>query len=148
MKSDRGRLSAAATDAVQVFGPRLGQSFAPLVSLYLDPLIKLSGRPNKVVLKRVDKLLSLLISNCHLPSIISELRKGLSDDAVTCRRGCAVAIVRAATEWDKETWGEKGTRVLEECLRSVISDKDAEVRGTGKILWGLFIDRWPERADE
>ena len=148
MKSDRGRLSAAATDAVQVFGPRLGQSFAPLVSLYLDPLIRLSGRPNKVVLKRVDKVISLLISNCHLPSIVTELRKGLSDDAVTCRRGCAVAIVRAVNEWEKETWGEKGTRVLEEAMKSAVTDKDAEVRGTGKILWGLFNARWPERADE
>ena len=148
MMSDRGRLSGTASDFVQALAPRLGTSFAPLVTLYLDPLIRLLGRPNKVVYKRTDKCLSTIISNCHLPTIVYELRKGLSDDAVTCRRGCAINIERAMSTWDDDIWGEKGLTILEEIIKKTAQDKDIEVRHAAKSLWTLFSSTWPERVEK
>lgn len=148
MLSDRGRLSGAAVELLQTFAPRLGTHFAPLVQVYFDPLIKLFGRPNKVFLKRADKCLSTIISNCHLPTIVIELRKGLSDEAATCRRLCAIGIERALTEWEVETWTEKSLLALEEGLRRMATDKDPEVRQTGKRVWAKYTTAWPERVDE
>lgn len=148
MMSDRGKLSATAIDFVQTIAPRLGGSFAPLVTVYLDPLIRLLGRPNKVVQKRVDKCLSTIISHCHLASVVLELKKGLTDDAVTCRRGCASVIQTALEVWDTGVWGEKGILALEEVIRKTAGDKDASVRQIGKALWALFSEYWPERVEE
>ena len=128
--------------------PRLGTNFAPLVSVYMDPIIRLLARPNKVVLKRTDKCLTTILTHCHLTTIVFELRKGLSDEAATCRRGCATAIERALESWEKEIWGEKGVVALEEIIRKIAVDKDAEVRQTAKSIWALFTSQWPERVEE
>lgn len=128
--------------------PRLGAGFAPLVQLYMEPILKLLGRPNKVVLKRTEKCLDLMISHCHLPSLVTELKKGLSDDAATCRRGCAIGIEKAMSTWDKSVWTAKNVVMLEEGVRKMAVDKDPAVRQTGKKVWGVFQDLWPERVEE
>jgi hypothetical protein len=51
-------------------------------------------------------------------------------------------------EWDTGIWGEKGLVVLEEVLRKIAVDRDQEVRATGKRVWKLFCDFWPERVEE
>ena len=148
MLSDKGKLSGTTIDLLTSFAPRLNIHFAPLVTLYLDPLIKLLGRPNKVFIRRAEHCLGEIISNCHIVSIIYELKKGLESDAPTGRRGCAAAMVKAVQQWPLEVWGEKGVRWLEDGIRRMGGDKDAEVRATGKVVWGLFAEQWPERVDE
>ena len=147
MTSDRGRLSSVAIDLLQTLAPRLALNFAPLVPLYLDPIIRLLGRPNKVVLKRTDKCLSTMISRCHLPAILYELKRGLNDDAATCRRGCSVAFERALKEWPTEVLHEKALVCLEESVKRMAKDKDLEVRQTGKRVWASFMGSWSERVE-
>lgn len=150
MLSDRGRLSGAAVELLQALAPRLGASFAPLVQIYFDPLIKLFGRPNKVFLKRAERCLVKIIDNCHIATIIIELRKGLNDEAATCRRLSSIGIERALGDggWTREIWSEKSLLALEEGLRKMATDKDPEVRQTGKRVWAKFMDTFPERVDE
>ena len=147
MLSDRGRLSGATTDLLQTFAPRLSTAFAPLVSLYLEPLVRLLGRPNKVFLKRAEKCLMTIISRCHIVSIAVELRKGLNDEAAICRRGCAAGLERTLDEWEKELWDPK-ISVLEDAMRKMATDKDPEVRRTGKAIWLKYTEIWSERVDE
>ena len=150
MLSDRGRLSGTATDLLQTFAPRLAGNFQPLVPIYLPPLLQLLGRPNKVVLKRTEKCLSTIITNCHIPSILLELNKGLVDEAATCRRGCATGLEIALAEWavDEGVWSDRTLRALEEGLKRMAPDKDAEVRQTGRRVWVKYQQLWPERVDE
>ncbi|WVQ74733.1 hypothetical protein IAR50_004337 [Cryptococcus sp. DSM 104548] len=148
MLSDRGRLSGVATDLLQTFAPRLSTHFKPLTHLYLEPIITLLGRPNKVYLRRTEKCLATIISNCHLPVIVQELRKGLDDNAAACRKGCAVAIDRALQEWPYELWNDKWLKMLEECVRKMGADKDPQVRETGREVLSLFAEAWPERVDD
>lgn len=150
MVSDRGRLSTSAIELLQAFAPRLGTSFAPLVQVYFDPLLKLCARPNKVFLKRSEKCLMTIIDNCHVATIIVELRRGLNDDAATCRKLCSKAIERALGEadWARGVWTERSLVCLEEGLRKMATDKDPEVRSTGKRVWARFTEEFPERVDE
>jgi hypothetical protein len=148
MLSDRGRLSTSAVEFLQAFAPRLGQQFAPVIQVYFEPLLKLFARPNKVFLKRSERCLNKILDNCHLPQIVLELRKGLNDDAVTCRRICSTGIERAISEWEVDVWTERSLVTLEEGLRRMATDKDAEVRQTGKRVWNKFMELWPERVDE
>lgn len=147
MLSDRGRLSGVSTDLLQTFAPRLASHFHPLIHLYLPPLVRLLARPNKVYLKRAEKCLHTIISHCHLSSILIHLRNGLEDKSDACKRSSAVAIERAVLEWEHSVWGEKGLDTLELCIRKMATDRDAEVRKTGKRVWDLFMDIWPERVD-
>nr|XP_031860079.1 uncharacterized protein CI109_004443 [Kwoniella shandongensis]KAA5527151.1 hypothetical protein CI109_004443 [Kwoniella shandongensis] len=148
MLSDRGRLSGVSTDLLQTFAPRLSNNFKPLVNLYLEPLIDLLGRPNKVFLKRAEKCFITIITHCHLFAILPEMKRGLSDNATSCRRGCGIGIERAMKEWEKETFGEKGATMLEDCVKKMATDKDPEVRQTGRRVWAKFQEIWPERVDE
>jgi hypothetical protein len=148
MASDRGRLSGAATDLLQTFAPRLGVAFQPLVQLYVAQLVKLLGRPNKVYLKRAERCMSTIISNCPLPAIIPHLRIGLDDRSETCKRLSATSIELAIREWDVDRWHDKDLEVLERCIRKMATDKDAQVRKTGKGVWASFQEIWPERVDE
>ena len=72
----------------------------------------------------------------------------MSDEAATCRRGCAAGFERALVEWQRGVFGEKGVGIVEEALRKVGTDKDPEVRATGKRIWTRFSEVWPERVDE
>jgi len=114
----------------------------------MEPMLKLLARPNKVFLKRAEKCLATIISHCQLPSLITELRKGLNDEAATCRRGCATGFSKMTIEWDRDVIGEKGVVVLEDSLRKMATDKDSEVRKLGKTVWARYCDVWPERVDE
>lgn len=148
MLSDRGRLSGVSTDLLQTFAPRLAAQFHSLIHLYLPPLVRLLARPNKVYLKRAEKCLQTIITHCHLPSILIYLRNGLDDKSDACKRASAVGVERAVLEWDRDIWNEKGLDVLELCIRKMATDRDADVRKTGKRVWALFMDIWPERIDE
>ncbi|WRT68225.1 uncharacterized protein IL334_005201 [Kwoniella shivajii] len=147
MLSDRGRLSGVSTDLLQTFAPRLSTNFKPLVNLYLEPLIDLLGRPNKVFLKRAEKCLLTIITHCQINTILPELRRGLNDNAATCRRGSGIAVERTVKEWPGELWTERYLAILEESVKKMAIDKDPEVRQTGKRVWALFNDMWPERVD-
>lgn len=150
MLSDRGRLSAAAVELLQAFAPRLGVHFSPLVQVYFEPLIKLFGRPNKVFLKRAEKCLLTIIDNCPVATIAVELKKGLFDEAATCRRLSAIGIDRALSggHWSRDVWTERSLVALEDGLRKMATDKDPEVRQTGKKVWAGFTQHFPERVDE
>ncbi|XAO25856.1 hypothetical protein I312_104686 [Cryptococcus bacillisporus CA1280] len=148
MLSDRGRLSGVAIELLQTFAPQLGLHFKPLVNLYLEPLVDLLGRPNKVFLKRAEKCLAVIISNCQIPTILTSLYRGLDDNAASCRKGCSMGVERALKEWPVELWTEKWLVILEESLKKMATNKDPDVRKAGKNVWALFMDAWPERVDE
>lgn len=148
MLSDRGRLSGVSTDLLQTFAPRLASHFYPLIHLYLPPLIRLLARPNKVYLKRAEKCLQTIIVHCPLPNILIHLRNGLDDKSDACKRASAIGVERAVLEWDHSIWNEKGLEVLELCIRKMATDRDADVRKTGKRVWAHFMEVWPERVDE
>ncbi|WVW85778.1 hypothetical protein I302_107816 [Kwoniella bestiolae CBS 10118] len=148
MLSDRGRLSGVSTDLLQTFAPRLSTNLKPLVNLYLEPLIQLLGRPNKVFLKRAEKCLLTIITHCQIITILPELRRGLNDNATTCRRGSATGVEKAVKEWSVEIWTEKYLGLLEESVKKMAIDKDPEVRQTGRRVWAMFMDVWPERIDD
>ncbi|KAL7423510.1 hypothetical protein Q5752_001090 [Cryptotrichosporon argae] len=148
MLSDRGRLSGVSTDLLQTLAPRLAGNFAPLVALYLPPLVRLLARPNKVYLKRSEKCLATIITHCQLPSILVHLRGGLDDRSDQCKRACAGGFERAVTEWPREIWSDKEVETLEACVRKMATDRDAEVRKIAKRVWGRFMEVWPERVEE
>ncbi|WWC63115.1 uncharacterized protein I303_105715 [Kwoniella dejecticola CBS 10117] len=148
MLSDRGRLSGVTTDLLQTFAPRLSHHFKPLVNLYVEPVLTLLGRPNKVFLKRAEKCLLTIITHCQLIGILPELRRGLNDNAITCRRGSSIGIERAMKEWPAEIWTEKYLVLLEESVRKMAVDKDPEVRQTSRRVWSMFMEFWPERVED
>ncbi|OCF57433.1 hypothetical protein L486_04891 [Kwoniella mangroviensis CBS 10435] len=148
MLSDRGRLSGVSTDLLQTFAPRLSSNFKPLVNLYVEPVIELLGRPNKVFLKRAEKCLLTIITHCQIITILPELRKGLNDNAATCRRGSAIGVEKAVKEWPVEIWTERYLGLLEESVKKMATDKDPEVRQTGRRVWAIFMEFWPERIED
>ncbi|WVO15904.1 hypothetical protein L204_103569 [Cryptococcus depauperatus] len=146
--SDRGRLSGATTDLLQTFAPRLATYFKPLIPIYLEPLLTLLGRPNKVIIRRAEKCLITIILYCPLPQLLTWLKIGLSDNATSCRKGSAGGIERALSDWPEELWTDKWLNILEDCMKKMAADRDAEVRKIAKKIWEIFADRWSERIDE
>lgn len=148
MMSDRGRLSGVSTDLLQTMAPRLASHFAPLVLVYLPPLVRLLARPNKVYFKRAERCLATIIQHCHLPIILTHLRIGLDDRSDQCKRASGIGIETTLVHWDGPRWHEKDLDVLEDCVRKMATDRDSEVRKTGKRVWAQFCELWPERVEE
>lgn len=127
--------------------PRLASHFAPLLHLYLPPLVRLLARPNKVYFKRAEKCLSTIIQHCPLPAILVYLRNGLDDRSDQCKRASAIGIESTIIQWAAPRWSDKDLNLLELCVTKMATDRDNEVRKTGKRVWAQFCDLWPERVE-
>ncbi|WFD30272.1 very-long-chain enoyl-CoA reductase [Malassezia sp. CBS 17886] len=58
--SERTKLSGTASDVINSIAPRLGERFAPLLPVFVPPLLQLCARTNKVAIKRAEKSLHLI----------------------------------------------------------------------------------------
>lgn len=115
---------------------------------YVPTLVRILGRPNKVYIRRAEKCLQVIIHNCHVPSILIHLRNGLDERSEHCKRASASALGECVENWEVSRWSGKDLELLELCVRKMATDKDAQVRKTGKAVWANFAEIWPERVDE
>jgi hypothetical protein len=146
MLSDRGKLSGVATDFLTSMAPRLASSFIPLISLYVPPLIKLLARPNKVYLRRAEKSLLTIAQYCPHPSFILIVKSGVDDKSDTCRRACGTVLSYVLQEWGMATLGNKGLGEVEDAIKRMATERDAEVRKIAKGMWEVYNERFADRV--
>lgn len=80
--------------------------------------------------------------------MIPLIKQGIEEKSEAQRRAVGVVLSRILIEWDRETIGRKGIAELEGAVRKMATEKDAEVRRTGKGMWKVYVEKWPERVDE
>lgn len=80
--------------------------------------------------------------------MIPLIKQGIEEKSEAQRRAVGVVLSRILMEWDRETIGRKGITELEGAVRKMATEKDAEVRRTGKGMWKVYVEKWPERVDE
>ena len=146
MLSDRGKLSGVATDFLTSMAPRLASSFIPLIPLYVPPLIKLLARPNKVYLRRAEKSLHTIAQYCAHPSFILLVKQGVDDKSDTCRRACGGVLAFVLQTWEVGMMGNKGMLEVEDAMRRMATERDAEVRKIAKGMWEVYNELYPDRV--
>lgn len=144
--SERSRLSGTAADVISSMAPRLGDGFAPLLSIFVPPLLQLCARTNKVMLKRAEKSLHLICHHCRPAGIIPHLLSSLQDKAPSLRAvavGCIAVLIDGA---DPARFSRRVTE-LELCIRHAAVDASPDVRGPCRTVYGHYAALWPERIE-
>jgi len=146
MLSDRGKLSGVATDFLTSMAPRLASAFITLIPLYVPPLIKLLARPNKVYLRRAEKSLMTIAQYCPSPAFIAMIRTGVEDKSDTCRRSCGAVMAFILENWEVSWMGNKGMADIEDAMKKMATERDAEVRKIAKGMWETYNMHYADRV--
>lgn len=152
METERTRLSATTLLLLSSL-TRLGPSFAPLLPLFLPPLLRLLCRTNKLYLSRAASTLSSIVVHTRLPEILKFVVgewKAEGGKSASYRTG-ATAVVLSMLEGGEEMAVEKDgierrMDELEWVIRTGATDKEQKVRAEIKKVWERYKREWPERV--
>lgn len=141
---------------------RLGQSFSPLVFLYLPHIIRLLSRTNKLYISRATACLLVVISNTRLAGVIPYLREGMLEKSPSHRKGCMSGLLCAlggpdplspvskikyeGMTVDRDIVHKKYLDDVETCIRIGARDKDIEIRKIAKKCWEIYRSEFSERV--
>lgn len=150
MNSERTRLSAAALDCLIIVAPRVGLAFEGLVPLFMPHILRLATRTNKVYVTRSQAGLALILSYCHIPSIIPYLLAACKESKIVTGRAVALeGVLRCLNKWD---WTQREIKArvgdVEEAIKITGRDKDAGIRQTSRKVFEVYKALFPARVDE
>lgn len=150
MNSERTRLSAAALDCIIIVAPRIGIAFDSLVPLFVPHILRLATRTNKVYVTRSQAGLTLILSYCHIASLIPHLLTACKESKIVTGRAVALeGVLRCLNKWD---WSKKEIKAkvgdVEEVIKITGTDKDAGIRQTSRKVFEAYKDLFPDRVDE
>lgn len=144
--SERTKLSGTASDVLNSMAPRLGEQFAPLLPVFMPPLLQLCSRTNKVALKRAEKSIHLICRHCQLVQTVPYLVHALHEKAPALRvvaLGALVELIDASgTERLQKRVGD-----IEQVVRKYARDANNEVRALCRTLYVQYSTHWPERQE-
>lgn len=144
--SERTRLSGTASDVLNSMAPRLGDRFAPLVPIFVPPLLQICGRTNKVALRRAEKSLYLICRHCHLPQIVPYLLHAMQEKAATLR-SCAAGSLAVLLEVCGADELERRVAGIEHAMQALVTDANPQVRALGRQVYAQYAALWPARCE-
>ncbi|GAA5987319.1 hypothetical protein JCM10908_001907 [Rhodotorula pacifica] len=151
--TERGALSGTALELIASC-TRLGPSFAPLLPLYLPPILRLFGRPNKVYTTRSASTVLSIVKNTRLVEVLRyvvlEWRAEAGKSASFREHAAATVAAMMGTESgtlavEKELL-ERRIDELEWVIKTGATGREPSVRSDMKKCWEVYKREWPERV--
>lgn len=148
LKSERSRLSGAATDLLTVLTTTLGRAFEPLIIHFVPGLLTLASRPNKVFISRAKSCLKTIAEYCQSPAIFPLLRNAIGDKSVTVRFTATDTVLTCLNCFNPPDL-EKPARAedIEAVIRSTARDANADVRKCSKQVFEAYSLLLPHRVN-
>lgn len=143
--SERTRLSGTASDVINSMAPRLGDGFAPLLPLFVPPLLQICARTNKVAVKRAEKSLYLICRHCRPVGIVPHLQNAIQDKAPSLRAVAAGCMVFLLADADPVRFARRIAE-LESCIAHAVTDASPDVRRASRDAYSKYASLWPERV--
>lgn len=144
--SERSRLSGYALDLLSTSATALGNTFDPLLPLFVPTLLALSTRPNKVFVSRARTCLNTIISSTQSSTILPFLVHHIHDKAVSLRltvAEAALAYLNCANPPDVQR--EARAKEVESLIKAAAVDANAQVRKYGRDLFDAYRVLLPDR---
>lgn len=126
--------------------PRLGERFAPLVPVFVPPLLQICGRTNKVALRRAEKSLHLICRHCRLPQTVPYLLHAMQEKAATLRTSAAGSLVVLLEVCEAECLAKRVTDI-EHAIQHLATDANPQVRAIGRQVYAQYAALWPSRCE-
>ncbi|OLY80677.1 Protein stu1 [Smittium mucronatum] len=156
--TERTRLSGATVEFLDALAKNSGLDFQPLSSLFINDLVKLCARTNKVFTVRGVRCLEsiFIYSRCfeHIPLICEYSSK---DPSKFLRRNVSKVLLtivesdRVKDFSDSKRKDDQGLKPYFDILNTTISllniDADVDVRTNAKSIFYSFSKRFPENRD-
>lgn len=146
--SDRSRLSGAAIDLVAVSATELSQSFDPLLTVFIPPLLSLCIRTSKVFLNRARECLNSVVVSTQSPSVLPLLVTNMKDKSVSLRltvAELAATFLNSVNPPDMQK--DARAKEIEMLIKAAATDANADVRRFGRQLFESYKLLLPHRVD-
>ena len=136
--TERGALSGTALELVASC-TRLGPQFEPLLPIYLPPILRLFGRPNKVYTTRAAATVASIVKNTRLAKclqyLVVEWRSEAGKSASFREHAAATVALMLGTD-------AGALAVDKDALERRIQDLEWVI----KKCWLVYKREWPERV--
>lgn len=151
--TERGALSGTALELVASC-TRLGPQFEPLLPIYLPPILRLFGRPNKVYTTRSAATVASIVKNTRLAKclqyLVVEWRSEAGKSASFREHAAATVALMLGTDAgalavDKDAL-ERRIQDLEWVIKTGATGREPSVRSDMKKCWLVYKREWPERV--
>ncbi|GAA5867014.1 hypothetical protein JCM3774_003756 [Rhodotorula dairenensis] len=151
--SERGALSGTALELVASC-TRLGPHFAPLLPVYLPPILRLFGRPNKVYTTRSAATVASIVKNTRLADVLRYVVlewRGEAGKSASFREHAAATVAAmlgtdaGALAVDKDAL-ERRIDDLEWVIKTGATGREPSVRSDMKKCWLVYKREWPDRV--
>ncbi|KAI0085118.1 clasp N terminal-domain-containing protein [Irpex rosettiformis] len=145
--SERSRLSGHALDLLSTSVIELGNTFDPLLSLFIPTLLTLSSRPNKVFVSRARDCLNTIVSCTQSSVVLPLLVHHIHDKSTSVRltvAETALTYLNCANPPDVQR--EARAKDVELLIKAAAVDANADVRKYGRDLFDAYKVLLPERV--
>ncbi|KAI8816194.1 clasp N terminal-domain-containing protein [Fimicolochytrium jonesii] len=144
--SDRTRLSRAAMTVVETMGTVLGRNFQALSNDLLKPVLKLTGRTNRIYVNTAVHTIKTCIASGGLPALVEALAESGREPARGQREATADCFAFLMEHNDARSLAPY-VDSIEAYIRTAITDASGEVRAYTRSSYETYKCRFPERVD-
>lgn len=149
INSDRSKLSGSAIKLVITLLDGLGQTFEPLVALFLPTLLGLCARTNKVFTRPAKECVFAVIKGIKSPSILPFLAESINHKSSSVRLVSAEGVLAYLNCFNlPEIVKDTRARLLEDVIKLTTRDANADVRQTGKKIFESYKAILPGRVEK
>ncbi len=122
----------------------LRDAFEPFMEFFITVLLKLVINSITVIADSGDSCIKTLLQNCKVDRVVPLIIKNSSTHKLL-RARCIEYVLLMLSEQATSSL-DKYTDIMEETIRSRLSDALPEVRATAKRCYFVFSQRWSDRA--
>lgn len=149
MLSERSKLCGTGCEVVEELASGLGAEFEKLNDIFLNPLLKLCTRTNRVMVQRATKTLHQIIKSTNPIKIIPRF----VDAATSSQSKSLRVIVAAALKMILETCHVHSVTMeivedIEKIIRAGLTDAESAVRESSRASYHLYCEMFAERVQE
>jgi hypothetical protein len=76
------------------------------------------------------------------------IKSGIDDKSETCRRSCGAVLAFILESWETNLIGSRGMGEIEDAMKRMATERDAEVRKIAKGMWEVYNTHYHDRVDQ
>ncbi len=149
INSERTRLSLNALEFISALASAMGGEFEQLLPLFMQPLLTLCTRTNKVVLSRSRACIFTIIESSQSASLLTYFLQNIKDKSNTLKVVASegtLACLNSCNPPDLEK--ESRAIEIEAMIRSTARDAHADVRKVSRKLFESYKILLPSRVSK
>ncbi|KXN65891.1 hypothetical protein CONCODRAFT_22430, partial [Conidiobolus coronatus NRRL 28638] len=141
--TERTTLSLSAMSFVEALAKASNVNFGPYLELVMVPLLKITGKTNKVFVRKSAATINSIITHTKLPAIVPYLSSNLSSKNKQIRTYACEFLFNSMNLIDSKKLNPH-VNVIINAIKNGVVDADPSVRTTSKKIFESFKKLYPD----